>query len=44
MINALMTSPSWNDSAFILTFDEGGGLYDHVPPVPAVQPGLDPAL
>ncbi len=32
VINALIQSPSWKDSVFILTFDEGGGLYDHVPP------------
>jgi len=32
LINTLMNGPSWKDSAFILTFDEGGGLYDHVPP------------
>jgi phospholipase C len=32
LINTLMNSPSWKDSAFILTWDEGGGLYDHVPP------------
>lgn len=38
LINALMTSPSWKDSAFILTYDEPGGLYDHVPPQPAVNP------
>lgn len=31
IINALMTSGSWKDSVFILTFDEHGGLYDHVP-------------
>jgi phospholipase C len=30
--------PSWKDSAFILTFDEPGGFYDHVPPQPAVNP------
>ena len=30
LINALMTSSSWKDSVFILTFDEHGGLYDHV--------------
>ncbi len=34
IINALMASPSWNDSVFFLGFDEGGGPYDHVPPVP----------
>jgi phospholipase C len=39
LINALMTSTSWKDSVFILTFDEAGGLYDHVPPQPAVPPG-----
>ena len=30
LINALMTSVSWKDSVFILTYDEFGGLYDHV--------------
>jgi len=30
LISALMKSSSWKDSVFILTFDEGGGLYDHV--------------
>jgi len=38
IINGLMTSVSWKDSAFILTFDEFGGLYDHVAPQPAVSP------
>jgi phospholipase C len=33
-----MVSSSWKDSVFILTFDEGGGLYDHVAPVAAVSP------
>ncbi len=34
IVNALMVSPSWKDSAFFLSYDEGGGPYDHVPPVP----------
>jgi phospholipase C len=43
LINAMMgtpsnPSPSWKDSVFILTFDEGGGLYDHVSPQPTVNP------
>ncbi len=38
LINPLMSSPSWKDSVFILTFDEGGGAYDHVAPQPAKQP------
>lgn len=43
LINSLMTSSSWNDSAFIFTYDEFGGLYDHVAPQPAVSPdGIQP--
>ena len=44
LISALMQSVSWKDSVFILTFDEGGGFYDHVPPQPAVSPdGIPPS-
>jgi phospholipase C len=39
LINDLMTSPSWTDSAMIFTYDEWGGFYDHVPPQPATPPG-----
>jgi phospholipase C len=43
IINALMASPSWKDSVFFLSFDEGGGYYDHVPPPAAVSPdGIAP--
>jgi phospholipase C len=38
IVNALMNSPSWDSSAFFLAYDEGGGLYDHVPPQSAVIP------
>ncbi len=34
VVNALMTSPSWASSVFFFGYDEGGGPYDHVPPVP----------
>jgi phospholipase C len=34
IINQLMASSSWKDSVFFLSYDEGGGPYDHVPPVP----------
>jgi len=34
IINSFMASPSWSDSVFFLSYDEGGGPYDHVPPVP----------
>ena len=43
LLNGLMNSPSWKDSVFILTYDEAGGLYDHVPPAPAINPdGIAP--
>ena len=47
IIAALMNSSAWKDSAFILSYDEGGGLYDHVSPfsVPApdnIAPGQCP--
>ena len=37
IINALLKSAAWPTSAFILTYDEFGGLYDHVTPI-AVPP------
>ncbi|HEY6337857.1 MAG TPA: alkaline phosphatase family protein [Candidatus Sulfotelmatobacter sp.] len=43
LVNALMNSVSWKDSAFLLTYDEFGGLYDHVAPQPAISPdGIKP--
>ncbi len=33
LVNSLMQSPSWYDSVFFFAYDEGGGPYDHVPPV-----------
>ncbi|HVO62670.1 MAG TPA: alkaline phosphatase family protein [Terriglobales bacterium] len=45
LINALMASPSWQDSAFFFSYDEGGGPYDHVPPVPGhTNDNTDPSL
>ena len=38
IINALLTSAAWPDSAFILTYDEGGGLFDHVAPILVTPP------
>ncbi|HTX75164.1 MAG TPA: alkaline phosphatase family protein [Terracidiphilus sp.] len=34
IINAFMASPEWPTSVFFFAYDEGGGPYDHVPPVP----------
>ena len=39
VITALLGSGAWPDSAFILTYDEGGGLFDHVKPILATPPG-----
>ncbi len=45
IINAFIKSPSWNNSALILAYDEGGGLYDHVRPAREVKPdSLAPKL
>ena len=43
LINGLMASPSWKDSALIFTYDEAGGFYDHVSPQPMPSPdGIQP--
>jgi phospholipase C len=34
VVNAFMASPEWKDSVFFFSYDEGGGPYEHVPPVP----------
>ena len=31
-VNAIARSTYWNDSAIIITWDDPGGYYDHVPP------------
>ncbi|KKK19437.1 hypothetical protein AOCH_001323 [Aspergillus ochraceoroseus] len=36
---AVRSSPQWNETLFILTFDEHGGFADHVPPPENVPPG-----
>jgi phospholipase C len=35
---ALRASPQWNETLFIITYDEHGGFYDHVPPPMNVPP------
>lgn len=35
----LRASPQWENTLFILTFDENGGFADHVPPPVGVPPG-----
>jgi phospholipase C len=48
-INALMntagtTNNYWSDSALIFTYDESGGMYDHVPPQPEPSPDAASAV
>ena len=38
---AVTTSPQWNKSLLIFTFDEWGGFYDHVPPTAAPIPQIE---
>lgn len=38
LLRALFTSPSWKDTAVFITYDENGGMADHVPPAPACAP------
>ena len=41
---AAVMKGSWKDTIFILTFDEFGGFYDHVPPMKTVSPdGIPPS-
>ena len=43
LINALMNSSEWSSSVLFFTYDEFGGLYDHVPPQPMPSPdGIAP--
>ena len=37
---AVVTSPRWNDCVLVISFDEWGGFFDHVPPPSA--PDVDP--
>lgn len=41
-MSALMKSPLWKSSAMFVTYDENGGLYDHVPPPKACAPDSTP--
>jgi phospholipase C len=34
IVNSLMASSMWQSTVFFLSYDEGGGPFDHVPPVP----------
>ncbi len=38
IVNAVMKSPQWPRLALFITWDEHGGIYDHVPPPTACSP------
>ena len=40
LVNAIMGSEAWDDTLIVLTWDDFGGFYDHVPPVPLDDFGL----
>jgi hypothetical protein len=42
VIQAVQASPAWASSVILLTWDEGGGFFDHVPPpqLDAYGPGI----
>jgi phospholipase C len=45
IMNGFLASPVYQDSTFFLSWDEPGGLYDHVPPVNMPAPdGIKPML
>ena len=37
MYRAVTTSPTWGRTLLVVTFDEWGGFFDHVPPSAAVD-------
>jgi phospholipase C len=41
--NALRQSPNWTSTLLIITYDEHGGCFDHVPPPAAAPPDATPA-
>jgi phospholipase C len=39
---AVTSSPAWSSTLLVITYDEWGGFFDHVPP--ALAPDVDPAF
>lgn len=37
--HAIRQGPQWNETLFVVTFDEHGGTYDHRPPPKTINPG-----
>jgi phospholipase C len=44
VLNAIMRSPEWKHTAVVITWDDFGGFYDHVPPPHVDLWGLGPRV
>jgi phospholipase C len=44
LVNAIMSGPDWKDTVIIVTWDDYGGFYDHVPPPMVDQYGYGPRV
>ncbi len=44
VLNAVMRGPDWSSTVVFITWDDFGGLYDHVPPPQLDQFGLGPRV
>ncbi len=44
VVQALFTSPQWLTTLLVVTYDEHGGYYDHVPPPVALVPDAIPPV
>ncbi len=44
VFNALVQSPAWERTLLVITYDEHGGFFDHVPPPSAEDDEADPAF
>lgn len=44
LINAVMQGPDWKNTVIILTWDDYGGFYDHVPPPSVDRYGYGPRV
>jgi phospholipase C len=44
VVDAVGSSPLWLHTLLVVTYDEGGGYFDHVPPPPAIAPDPIPPI
>ncbi|MGZ4187233.1 MAG: phospholipase C [Solirubrobacteraceae bacterium] len=44
VVHELIRAPTWQQTALFITYDEGGGYYDHVPPPRAIKPDSTPPM